>query len=221
MPAIDLPESAALLDALASVAELLRDDEVAGRWNDPSTVERYSVGGVAGHLCQACERLVDVLDAPAPDGEPLLDLSAWFGQNRVASDADLDESIATWLRETGEAKAQVGAAALADTLNSLTTTIAERLAVERVERTVVSVRTPTRPIPLVDYVASRVVEVVIHGDDVAHAAGVAWEPPPGAAALASEFLLRMARDRSGDLAVLRALARAERVDDPADVLRGL
>ena len=39
--------------------------------------------------------------------------------------------------------------------------------------------------------------------------------------VATTFLLRLARARSGDLAVVRAMTRADRVADPYDVLRVL
>jgi hypothetical protein len=56
---------------------------------------------------------------------------------------------------------------------------------------------------------------------VADGAGIAWEPPAAAAGVAIDLLVRMARQRSGDLAVLRALSRAERLPDPADAVRAL
>jgi hypothetical protein len=77
-------------------------------------------------------------------------------------------------------------------------------------------------VPLVDYLASRVVEIVVHADDIALAAGV--ETPtfePVVVEAATAFLVRLARARSGDLAVVRAFTRADRLEDPYDVLRVL
>jgi hypothetical protein len=104
-------------------------------------------------------------------------------------------------------------------------TLAARLATEPPDRAVTVVRT-RRPVPLADYLASRVVEVVVHGDDLVCSldpadGDEAPEPPARAVEVATALLLTGARQRCGDRAVLRALTRAERVPDPADVLRVL
>ncbi len=67
---------------------------------------------------------------------------------------------------------------------------------------------------------SRTIEVVVHGDDLMASVGLdAPSPPASACALAVEFLLRGAREKAGDLDVLRELTRRERAT--TDVLRAL
>jgi hypothetical protein len=70
-----------------------------------------------------------------------------------------------------------------------------------------------------DYLATRVVELVVHADDLAVSLGVDPPPPPPAAArLAEHVLLDIARHRHGDTALLRALARRERTSAVLPVL---
>ena len=62
-----------------------------------------------------------------------------------------------------------------------------------------------------DYLVTRLIELVVHGDDLA--ASLAVTPPPlnaPATGLVIATLVEVARIRHGDPAVLRALTRRER-----------
>jgi uncharacterized protein (TIGR03083 family) len=193
---------------------------VAAAWADASDLPRYSVGGVAGHLVRAVGRLEATLDGPAPEGDDA-PLTEWYLDNRVAGPEDLDGDFPTFLRDDGERLAAQGPDALTAELDGLGVRLAERLAAEDAGRRVAVVLTQ-RPVPLVDYLGSRLVEVVVHADDIAVGAGVDGPRMPAEVVDATvAFLLRLARARSGDLAVVRAMTRAGRVADPADVLRVL
>jgi hypothetical protein len=63
-----------------------------------------------------------------------------------------------------------------------------------------------------DYLRSRVVELVVHGDDLAASAGLASHPPEGAVEVVLLACLELARARAGDAAVVRAFTRRERAD---------
>ena len=69
------------------------------------------------------------------------------------------------------------------------------------------------PMLLDEYLVTRILELVVHADDLASSIG---EPMPefGPVAMACTVgcLLEMARLRNGDLAVVRAIARPERDD---------
>jgi hypothetical protein len=215
-----LPEAAALLTALPPTAELFRRPEVAAAWGEPSRVERYSVGGLAGHLVRAVERTFTALDDPirAPEGRPAL-LTDWYLQNRVASAADLDDAIASFLRADGEQMGAPGPETLSEQLLDLRARIGDRLAAEPADRAVSGLRTEL-PVRLTDYLASRVVEVVVHADDVAVSAGSTMpEFSVSVYDVVLGFCLAGARQRGTDLEVLRAMTRAERVGSPAEVVR--
>lgn len=220
MQAIDLPESRALLVALPPTAELVGRPEVAGAWASPSAVAGYTVGGLAGHLARAVERVLVTLDAEVPPGEPV-GPERWFLDNRIAVPAEVEEGWNKLLRDDGEALAADGPDAVARTLAGDAGRIAARLAEEPADRNVVVLRT-NAPATLASYLATRVIEVLVHADDLATSVGVAPpDPDPAAAGVAIASLVGMARSRSGDLAVLRALTRRERLPDPYDALRVL
>lgn len=220
MRASDLASGRAVLASIPLAAELLRRREVAAAWSKQSDLPSYTVGGVAGHLLRAVGRLEPTLDSPAPEGEPAA-LTDWYLVNRVTAPEDLEGDFPRFLRDDGERLAEQGPRALADELDALEGRLADRLASEEASRSV-SVVLTKRPVPIDDYLGSRLLEVVVHCDDVAFGAGVG---APGFSAevadVALGFLLRLARARSGDLAVLRAFTREARVDDPYDALRVL
>lgn len=221
MHAIDLPAARALVAGLPTAAALLRRPAVAAAWAAPSDLPGYTVGGIAGHLIRAVGRLETTLDAPTPVGGAEARLTDWYLDNRVATAEDLDRELPRMLRDDGEQLGTRGAESLAQELDALAVRLPERLATESPDRHVRVVLTDA-PVPIADYVGSRVVELVVHADDVAVGAGV--DPPafePAVLDAAAWFLLRLARVRSGDVAVLRAFTRAARVEDPADVLRVL
>jgi hypothetical protein len=68
-----------------------------------------------------------------------------------------------------------------------------------------------------DYLETRLVELVVHDDDLATSVDVPTELPGEALELAIDHLVAVARFRHGDLAVVRALARRER--DISEALR--
>jgi len=220
MQAIELPEAQALLAALPRAAALVRRPEVAAAWGRASDLPGYSVGGVAGHLVRATERMFGTLDGPDPDGDPV-GFDAWYLANRMATAADLDEPLARWLVDDGEELAAAGPEPTAAQLGALVATFRDRLAEEPAHRRVSVVRTE-HPVPLRDYVASRLVEVVVHADDVATGAGLDdGGLGDDVVAAANAVIIEMAAARSGGRAVLRALTRSDRVADPYDVLRVL
>lgn len=68
-------------------------------------------------------------------------------------------------------------------------------------------------IRLDDFLRTRVMELVVHADDLATSVGVdPPQPSASAATMAIESLMATARATHGDLAVIRALARRERSD---------
>lgn len=60
------------------------------------------------------------------------------------------------------------------------------------------------------YLRTRVVELAVHGDDLAASVGLAFDVPPAVADIVFGVCLELARARAGDLQVLRAFVRRER-----------
>lgn len=55
----------------AAAADLLAHPAVAHSWDEPSALAGYAVSGLAGHLASQINVVAKVLDAPAPDTEPI------------------------------------------------------------------------------------------------------------------------------------------------------
>ncbi|MFF4380868.1 maleylpyruvate isomerase N-terminal domain-containing protein [Kitasatospora sp. NPDC001547] len=197
------------LAAAGAAEDLLRRPEVAQAWQRPSALERWSVGGLAGHLAYQVFCVPELLAAAVPT-EPVVGLldhyarSAWVG---APPDADLNVRI----RQGGEALAADGPAALHRRLAAVLPELAADLAAADGTR---PVRLPfwgPWSLTLDDLLATRTMELAVHGDDLAVSVGLpSPELPWDAAESVFGLLTRLAARRHGRAAVLRALSRAER-----------
>jgi uncharacterized protein (TIGR03083 family) len=202
------------LTALAAARGVLASPEVARRWEGPSALAALTVRGLAGHLLRAPLALQSYLDAPEPAGEPI-QAPAYF-PTVLAGATDLASPLNVLVRERGEQEARRGPAGVLAAWDEAATGLARRLADEPAGRKVAVFQGLV--MRLDDYLVTRIVEVVVHADDLAVSVGVptpAWARP--VADLAIDHLVACARHRHGDLAVLRALSRRER--DRAEALR--
>jgi uncharacterized protein (TIGR03083 family) len=212
-----------LLDAFFAAAGaagmLLGSSEVADRWADASALDGYTVGGLAGHMYQATRRLEVTLDEPPPETERMVGVAAYYGLNKVPAGARaLDDDVQRMIRDGGEQAAGKGAQALCERFRDLVARLRERLPEEKMDRPVSTVRVEDGATTLEDYLATRVVELVVHTDDLAVSVGMEQPLLPAPAAdVVFETLLGVARHQHGDVEVLRALTRQER--STPDVLR--
>lgn len=208
---------AVFLAAVAAAVRFLEGPELAARWEEESALARFSVRGLAGHLLRATTSVEAYLDRPEPgSGEEVLSAAAYYAA-AVYSDIgdarytgpDLDSDLHVAVRARGEEAAGGGPETLAREWSEAAGRLSTRLAAEAPDRRVRVFNNLV--IRLDDYLATRLVELCIHTDDLAVSLGV---PPPAlpaaATGLAVATLVDLARLRHGDTAVLRALARRER-----------
>lgn len=205
----------AVLGAARAITPLLADERVAARWAEPSALVGFTVGGVAGHLARALDTVERYLADAEPPDEDVLDSVTYYRIGRARA----DDAQHAGIRQRGEKAGSIGPVALA----------AEHEA--RVERvaTLLATVPPTRRVAVAgggarmlidDYLATRLVEIVVHADDLAASIGV--DPVPfdaEATGRVIDVLLGIARDHHGDPAVIRALTRRER--DTVEALRVL
>jgi len=195
----------AYLSAAGTVAALLRSPELATAWSSPSALAEFRVSGLAGHLGRGVFTVEKYLAAPLPDGPATFDAAGYFDAVTAVAGPDDDRQI----RERGEQDAGAGPDDLADRYDA---------ALDRL-RAVLPGLPPDRPVPMVggrvlplsECLLTRLVELLVHADDLAVSIGVG--PPEFAAEpadLVVSVLARAARRRHGTAAVLRALARRER-----------
>jgi len=198
----------AYLDAASTTADLLADPAVARDWSQSSALEKMSVGGLAAHLGLQVLNVPVVLAQDVPGEAPigLLDHYAqvtWLG-------ADLDSETNSGIRAGSENQATAGAVALVTRVREEFDHLRSRLAAEPSDRLV---RLPWTgwSLSLDDFLVTRMVEIVVHSDDLAVSVGV--DPPRLPDAVLDPvlgLLTRLAARRHGPTAVLRALSRAER-----------
>ncbi|MCC3763277.1 maleylpyruvate isomerase N-terminal domain-containing protein [Glycomyces sp. TRM65418] len=193
--------------------DLLAHEAVGASWDRPSALEGFTVGGLAAHLAQQVTSVAAALDADHTGKERIglyehYARAAWVG-------ADIDNDYNTGIRSGGERAAAAGyAAVLAEAAAALTELEA---ALPGRSPGLVS-GNPRWPyaVTLGDFLRTRIMELVVHADDLAVSVGV--DTPvfdQDSFAVAAGILARLAADRHGQAALVRALARSERA--PATV----
>jgi hypothetical protein len=202
----------AYLSAAGAVSGLLRTPGLAGRWVEPSVLPEFRVSGLAGHLARGVFNVETYLNAPPPAGPPTVDAAGYF-LALTEADGDPGSEANRLIRERGEADAGRDAADLAERYDAALARLADRLpatdpatAVPMAGGTVLTVA---------DCLVTRMVELLVHADDLALSIAV---PTPAfddaAADLVVSALARCARRRRGTVPVLRAFTRRERADAP-------
>ncbi|RDI66983.1 maleylpyruvate isomerase N-terminal domain-containing protein [Nocardia pseudobrasiliensis] len=197
------------LEAAASAARLLSDPAIGAAWERPSVLKEFSVRGLAGHLGAQILHVSRVLVAEAPQARPVT--IAEFFDGAEAFQADTDAEINVRIREGGESVAADGAEALAAAVESTVAQQLTALPTEPHDRIISFAQTPML---LDDFLLTRMLEIVVHSDDLALSADIPTPAfPPHVFEPVLDLLSRLAVTRHGQPAVLRALSRAERAPD--------
>lgn len=207
---------ATFIDTAAAALRLLDEPAVATAWESPSALPGMSVGGLAAHLARAVLTVHGYLaaDEPPADAEAV-DAAGYL--LTALPDTSPDSDVNAQVLARAEAGGQDGpegvrsraAAALSDLRRDLPTAPADR---------VLAVLGGTA-IQLDDYLATRIVELVVHADDLVASIEDLGAPglPAAGEAVAVGVLAEVARRRTSTTAVVRTLARRERA--PAQVPR--
>ncbi|WP_236655555.1 maleylpyruvate isomerase N-terminal domain-containing protein [Streptacidiphilus carbonis] len=196
------------LSVADTAARLLAAPEVADRWRRPSSLAKLSVQGLAGHLAGQVFFVPAVLADPVPT-EPAVSIHEYYARVSWIG-SDLNTPFNQAIRSGGEEEASEGPAALAERVAAC---------VEELRATLPA--SPDRPvrrptwgpwsISLDDFITSRLLELVLHSDDLAHSVGLPTPQfPAPAVETVVDLLSRIALRRHGATNVLRALSRSER-----------
>lgn len=206
------------LVAAASVVELLGRVEIVTRWSEPSALPRMSVAALSAHL--GSQVLLVHAAVTAGDGateeKPVQLLEhyrrvPWVG-------ADLDDPPNVAIRETAERSAEPGhdalVASVQSALDDLRTAFTSSLPVGLPP----GIRMPwwEWSLSFDDFLVTRVMEIVVHSDDLAVSIDV--EPPTLPESVLGPvlaLLVGVSLQRHGQAAVVRALSRRERA--PASI----
>lgn len=196
----------ALVPATRLLADLVARPEVAAAWQDESSCAGMSVGALARHLVVQPLRVVEVLTGPATDAEPITvdqhyAQAAWIQQ-------DLDGPANVGVRTRSEDEAAVGPEAVAaearEILGRLDGVLAAAPEVVGLPWTGAALATD-------DFLVTRLMEIVVHSDDLASSVGL---PTPQFDAAALVPVVRLLSDlalrRHGQDALVRTLSRPQR-----------
>lgn len=212
----------ALWSALDAAVAVVRRDEVRAAWTSPSALDGLTVGALVAHLLIAAERTALVLEAPAPEtgAVRVVGVAEFYGPNRIDDVADLADGLPALLRRGAQDRAAAGFEAVTDELARLGGRLGPLVDASAADRLVPVVQVPGGAARLDDYLTTRVIELVVHTDDVACSVGITLPEVPGdALAVVTASFVELAVARAGSRAVLRSFARRERAS--ADVLRVL
>lgn len=197
----------AFLSAARFAGESIRDSAVGAAWEKPSALQRMTVGDVAGHLFLVVRRVGKRLDDSSDVDEtsvPQIKMT----YPRVDRPEDLDLDVHEQVRHDARHVAQWGWPELGQAYADRLAKLEGRLAAAIPN----SIAFGDRRMDSGEYLASRIVEVLVHVDDLAVSTGAAFSSPPeDAIEAALTHLLGTARRVHGDLVLLRAFTRRERV----------
>ena len=194
-----------VVEAVEAAAELIGSETVAARWDEPSALAGMTVGALCAHLVRAAGSVLAYLDRTDP-GAPrpgaLLTPVTYF---HAAIDSPIHERI----KEVSANEAAAGSAAVACHCGDVAAEMRTRLAEEPTDRLVAALG--GRMLSLDDFCRTRLIEVLLHLDDLAASVGVS-RPDTSAdgRSIVIDILIGIARLKHGDWPVLHALARNER-----------
>jgi hypothetical protein len=200
------------LSAVDWLIDLLGSTQVASAWHEPSSLANYTVGGVAAHAVQAgVVRLEQSLELAEPTSHRVVKVEEYYGPARLVNPGD-DNELFVSLRAAAEAFATEGQPGIVASCVASREHVARLLPMSRADRGIPSIRLPDGQVPLEDYLRTRVLELIVHGDDVVTSV-TGWrpsDPPPDAVTACLGVCLDLARARVGDVATVRAFTRSER-----------
>lgn len=203
------------LEAARSAVRLLEEPGVAERWDTPSVLVGYTVGGLTAHLGRAVSSPSGYLDQDEGGlgAVPTTDAADYFLEalgDHDPVDSDLHASV----RQRSDDMAASGPLAVIDTIHAALQSLVGRLEVEPEDRVVVVFGGTS--MRLDDYLETRIVELTIHTDDLLESCpDIGPAPLPEAAwALARRVIAEVAARRVGDRQFALGLSRQERTQRP-------
>ena len=197
------------LTSCAAGREVLAAPQVARAWDRPSALDQMTVGALAGHLMRAVTSVDAYLDRPAPAGAELLDAAGYFVSIEGIVGDDLDRALHASIRRRAEEESLPGHAGVVERWDTTLERLRGRLGDLAPDHIVAALG--GRGLLVDEYLVTRLVELLVHTDDLAVSVGHDRPSFPFAAeSTVIECLVEVARRRHGAAAVITALTRTER-----------
>lgn len=200
---------AVYLACLPPVVELLADELLDAHWDEPSSLVGLTTGALAAHLARSATRPLVVMERRTSVAPVATTPGGYY--RAIDLTGDLDSEINTGIRQRADTEARAGPAAIHAAVAAAAGTLATT--VPALELDAVIEAFADLPIPFSVYLETRVLEIVVHVDDLlAGLPTLPGELPAAAWTVATEVALDVARSRSGDRALLRTMVRGERAE---------
>lgn len=198
----------AFLAASEVALDLVGLPVVETRWTDPSALERMTVGMLACHLGRQVVRVREILPVPAA-GEPIDAAKEHYHRAAWVRADSLDDPANN--RTNDESDAAAGFAALVDRCRAAQREVRALLEGPGAQP-VVTIPWQGWSLTRADFLLTRLVETVVHSDDLARSVGVPTpEFPADAYVPVLHLLAELATERHGQAAMISALSRRERM----------
>jgi hypothetical protein len=194
----------AFLSGADAVLTALSSDAVAQAWEKQSVLDGQKVSGLAGHLARGAVWAVgDYLAAGQPTGEVTFESAAAY----CAAIAErLTPSDHEAIRRRGAEIGSLGHRRLAEDLDRRLSELGPLLRASNANQPIAVIGGEV--MRLADYLETRIVEQVVHLDDLARSVGARpWPVPPECMQVAISVGTEIGRRRFGDAEMIRALYR--------------
>ncbi len=190
------------LAAAAVVPDVV--EAVAPAWDRPSALSGWTVGGLAGHFARGVGTVAGYVAAPPPSGGLAVDAPGYFRHFDTE-----DEALADGVLRRGIAAGETGAEAVTARVRADLAVVTDAIGGSAPDRQVAVFGGLV--MGLDEYLRTRLVELVVHLDDLEASVGHALPAMPAEAVEeALGVLVAMAERRHGARLLIRALARSER-----------
>ncbi|CAM5779660.1 maleylpyruvate isomerase N-terminal domain-containing protein [Cellulomonas persica] len=200
----------AAIGATRLLAGLVAWPEITQRWNDESACAGMTVGALTWHLVNQPQRIVETLLAHDRSDSRLsepITVSEHYAQ-ALWIQQDLEGPANRGVRERGEEQAAAGPRAAATAAQDA---LARLDAVLTTAPPVVVVPWTGAALAIEDFVATRLLEIVVHSDDLAASLGVPVPQfPHEVLSPVLTLLTDTALRRHGQDALVRTLSRPQR-----------
>ncbi len=201
-------------DVLASartVTGLALSPEVREHWTDESACAGMTVGGLAHHAVRQVELLVRLFPDARTEETPISLLEHY--RRAAWANTDLDDEVNTSIRDTDNERASSGPAELSGHATEQLVGLAAALASVEDDDAVL-LDWQGWSLSVEDFTVTRLMEMLVHGDDLAASVGLETPDfPEEAARRVLSLLTEVAVDRHGQTALVRTLSRPQRAPE--------
>ncbi|MEU0881647.1 maleylpyruvate isomerase N-terminal domain-containing protein [Lentzea sp. NPDC005914] len=193
--------------------DLMRHPQVTENWGKPSVLPEFGVSGLVGHIGYQALPVPSMIADPVGD-EPVVTLMEHYARANW-TELEVDSEFHTRIRAGGEKLAADGQAALCDQFEQTLLDLEKTLPGQE-NRPVRMPHWGPWAVPLDDYLVTRLMEFVVHSDDLAVSVGLDTpEFPRHVNETVIDLLTRMSLNRHKAVDIVRALSRKERA--PSDI----